>query len=347
MPSLPKMECLDAEWRQNYERDLVSVIIPTYNRAGVVVNAVASALSQSWPKVQVIVIDDGSKDGTATVLEGIPGITVIHQSNQGVASARTAGLAVARGEYIASLDSDDVWHPGFLSTVIGLMRENGCDAGVAARERRVEGQLLPVRATPMECKFIPASAPFILLNPLELRALAMASVLSPNPGVVFHRRIMEAWPIRLRTIDDIGQHMRVILSHAPGAVFVTSPQWEVSPHGQDEFSIVGRNSRTDLGWRSYHELGVIEKESQSQLSRQERRVFARKRADWLAGDSAYPLSLNGRIFPALKAYFYALITDFRVGRCMGLVRGVARAVMMRRASRHSRMVSHTPSSISS
>ncbi len=329
------MEQLEPAWRQDFEPGLVSVIIPTYNRAGVVRHAIDSALAQSWPKVQVIVVNDGSKDDTISQLNSIRDIIVIHQANQGVAAARTAGLRAASGEYIASLDSDDVWRPNYLSTLIPLMLEHGCQAGIAAREKRISGRLTPVRATPIELKYVPSSEPFILLNSEEVRSLGMASVLLPNPGVVFHRQIVEPWPVGLRTIDDIGQHMSVILRHSPRAVLVPSPLWEVSPAGQDEESIVGRNQRSDLGWRTYRELTSIENEWRLHLTPQERRTFARKRADWLSGDSAYPLSLKGRIIPALHAYGVALGTDLNVRRVRDLAAGFVRALRARTLSHSS------------
>lgn len=323
------MKQLESAWRQDFEPGLVSVIIPTYNRARAVRHAIHSALAQCWRKVQVIVVNDGSRDDTVALLNGIADIIVIHQANQGVAAARTAGLEAARGEYIASLDSDDVWHPNYLSTLIPLMLRHRCQAGIAAREKRVAGNLVPVRATPVELKYVPSSQPFILLGSEELRSLGMASVLLPNPGVVFHRQVVEPWPAGLRTIDDIGQHMSVLLRHAPRAVLVPAPLWEVSPCGQDEESIVGRNQRADLGWRTYRELGSIENEWRAHLTPGEQRTFARKRADWLSGDSAYPLSLNGRIIPALHAYWVALGTDPTLRRVRDLAAGFARAVKAR------------------
>lgn len=90
----------------------VSVIIPAYNASRTIVETVKSALSQSVPPLEVIVVNDGSTDNTAELLAQFG--TTIHtilKPNGGVSSARNAGLAVAKGEYIAFLDSDDVWHP--------------------------------------------------------------------------------------------------------------------------------------------------------------------------------------------------------------------------------------------
>jgi len=93
---------------------LVSVIIPTYNRAGIVSRAVQSVLDQTFRDFELIVVDDGSTDQTADVLsryETLPGVSIITQKNKGVSSARNAGLTAASGQLIAFLDSDDYWLP--------------------------------------------------------------------------------------------------------------------------------------------------------------------------------------------------------------------------------------------
>lgn len=89
----------------------VSVVIPTYNRAGKVRNAIESALAQTVTDVEVIVVDDGSSDDTGKILEEVFGdrIRYYAQVNQGVSVARNKGVEEARGEWIAFLDSDDFW----------------------------------------------------------------------------------------------------------------------------------------------------------------------------------------------------------------------------------------------
>jgi glycosyltransferase involved in cell wall biosynthesis len=90
----------------------ISVIIPTYNYARFLGEAIDSALAQTLEPLEVMVVDDGSTDGTAEVLASYgERIRVIRQKNAGVAMARNAGIAAARGDYLAFLDSDDAWYP--------------------------------------------------------------------------------------------------------------------------------------------------------------------------------------------------------------------------------------------
>jgi glycosyltransferase involved in cell wall biosynthesis len=106
---------------------LVSVIIPTFDRGHVLRETVDSVLAQTHRDLEVIVIDDGSSDGTrelvASTFGDDPRVHYHYQANAGVASARNAGLDLATGEYIAFLDSDDAWKPWHLSLLLaGLDR---------------------------------------------------------------------------------------------------------------------------------------------------------------------------------------------------------------------------------
>lgn len=106
-------------------RPLVSVIVPAYNSAAYIRKALDSILEQDYPNKEVIVVDDGSSDGTRDVLAAYGDqIQVIHQENAGSAVARNQGLRAAAGDYIAFLDSDDVWLPGKLTAQVAYMERN-------------------------------------------------------------------------------------------------------------------------------------------------------------------------------------------------------------------------------
>jgi glycosyltransferase involved in cell wall biosynthesis len=102
---------------------LLSVVIPTWNRARMVCEAVESALSQRAGQIEVIVVDDGSTDDTADVLARVFGsrIRLLRlPERRGVGAARNAGVRLARGELLAFLDSDDLWLPGKLDAELGV-----------------------------------------------------------------------------------------------------------------------------------------------------------------------------------------------------------------------------------
>lgn len=100
----------------------ISVIVPTYNCAKYLGQAIESILTQSIPAFEVIVIDDGSSDDTRSVLSAFQNqISVIHQKNKGVSSARNTGISAANGDWIAFLDSDDIWLPNKLELFVEAM----------------------------------------------------------------------------------------------------------------------------------------------------------------------------------------------------------------------------------
>jgi glycosyltransferase involved in cell wall biosynthesis len=104
---------------------LVTVLIPTYNRAYCLGRAIDSALAQTYPHVEVVVVDDGSTDSTPdlvrTAYGSDPRVRYLPKKNGGVSSARNHGLRAARGDYVAFLDSDDVWKPWKLQAQVASL----------------------------------------------------------------------------------------------------------------------------------------------------------------------------------------------------------------------------------
>ena len=112
----------------------VSVIIPSYNYARFVREAVDSALAQPYRALEVIVVDDGSKDNTRAVMavyDGNPRVRYIPQANKGLPGARNTGIRAATGKYIAFLDADDVWEPEKIEQQLDLYEQHSEAAIVA------------------------------------------------------------------------------------------------------------------------------------------------------------------------------------------------------------------------
>ena len=114
---------------------IVSVIVPTYNRANYLGEALDSILGQTFADYEAIVVDDGSTDRTAELVRSVsdPRIRYVYQENQGVSSARNRGIREARGSYVAFLDSDDLWLPELLETATKVLVSDSTIGLVYAR----------------------------------------------------------------------------------------------------------------------------------------------------------------------------------------------------------------------
>ena len=116
----------------------VTAIIPAYNAAAFVRNAIDSALAQAWPNIEVLVIDDGSTDDTASILQAYgEAIRVVSPPNGGLSNARNRGIHEATGTYVAFLDADDRWLPGKIARQVQALTDNP-QAGFCSTVTQVE-----------------------------------------------------------------------------------------------------------------------------------------------------------------------------------------------------------------
>ncbi len=103
----------------------VSVVIPTFNRKDFVLEAIDSVVNQTVKPFEIIVVDDGSTDGTGDLIKKkYPDVVYIYQENRGVSAARNTGIKIAKGDYIALLDSDDLWKKKKLEKHMNFIKQN-------------------------------------------------------------------------------------------------------------------------------------------------------------------------------------------------------------------------------
>lgn len=183
---------------------LVSILIPAYNAERWIAETISSAIAQTWPATEIIVIDDGSSDGTLKVAQRYEshGVTVVTQSNRGASAARNAALSLARGDYIQWLDADDLLAPD----KIARQMERAGD-GTSSRI------LLSSRFTtfcyrPYSARFVPTTL-WCDLAPVEwfLRKFNDHVFMIPSAWLVSRRLTEEVgpWDERL-TLDDDGEY---------------------------------------------------------------------------------------------------------------------------------------------
>lgn len=117
---------------EQVERMMVSCLMAAHNAAGTIADSIASVRDQTWTDWELIIVDDGSTDGTAAVLAGIDDarVVVLRQEKGGPSAARNRAMAVARGEFVAPIDADDIWMPRKLELQVEALRRRP-DAAVA------------------------------------------------------------------------------------------------------------------------------------------------------------------------------------------------------------------------
>jgi glycosyltransferase involved in cell wall biosynthesis len=108
----------------NEEQPLVSVIIPVYNGARFLGAALESVFAQTYRPIEVIVVDDGSADDSGVIAQSFPEVRYVRQQNEGVAAARNNAIQIARGEFLAFLDQDDLWTPEKLKVQVDHLLNN-------------------------------------------------------------------------------------------------------------------------------------------------------------------------------------------------------------------------------
>ncbi len=262
---------MDRMANQLMDRPAVAVVIPTYDRAGTILRAVESVLAQDYAPLELVVVDDGSRDGTAELLAPLARagrLTLLLQPNLGVSAARNAGIRATAAPFIAFLDSDDEWRPGKIQAQVDFFRDHpDCDL-VQTREiwMRRGRRVNPGRRHQKK-------AGDIFIDSLSL------CLISPS-AVMLRRSLLDEVGLfdeNLPAAEDYDLWLRVLVGHPAGLI----EQDLVVRHG-------GRPDQLSAGhsldrWR----ILALEKILRRDLSPERRLAaeaeLARRRAVYLAG----------------------------------------------------------------
>jgi glycosyltransferase involved in cell wall biosynthesis len=208
---------------------LVSVIIPTYNRARKVQEAIESALQQTYTSIEIIVADDGSTDETEEVLKPYGNrIRYLKLPHGGQGYARSMGLQQAQGHYIANLDSDDLWESHFLETCMMHMMGREVDFVFANwKENDDAGNIIHRE---MECeilKLIDTDTGHVYLDAQQLRHYYLTGCSSPSSSFVIRRSSIPrcGWNSALRIGDDWCLLMDMIFTKNSTAIALKEELW--------------------------------------------------------------------------------------------------------------------------
>ena len=210
-------------------QELVTIIIPTYNREQKLPDAIESAINQTYKHIQIIVIDDGSVDNTAELIKQYPQVEYYYKKNGGQASARNLGLIHAKGTYVASLDSDDIWYPDFLKNSIEKLQAENLDFVFSNWDQQSKnGSTWDFLINdPFLVPFFKKEKDnWIVLEYKELRDLYIKSCPSPSSSLVIKRTsIISGWDEDMNIGDDWCMYLELILSKECRAAFTVNKLW--------------------------------------------------------------------------------------------------------------------------
>ena len=217
-------------------KPLVTVIIPTYNRADMVMHAIESVRNQQYSAIQLIVIDDGSTDGTRELLEHAPDLEYHYIPNGGQAAARNLALQYANGSLIATLDSDDRWNPDFLKLSVECLETNKLDFVFSnwTQINKVGQPFDFLTRDPFIKPYLKTGQAWnewILLSNDQLRSLYLVSCPSPSSAILMRKSsIVDGWNNLLRIGEDWSLYLDMILKKDAIGGFTLTKLWSKLSH---------------------------------------------------------------------------------------------------------------------
>lgn len=268
---------------------LVSVVIATWNTGEHLGETLDSVLAQSWPHLEVIVVDDGSTDLTPSVVQRfLPRIRYEPRPHGGLAAARNEGIRLARGEYIALLDADDLWHPEKLATQVGVALRHPasgmivCDASEFAGDQVLKESLLSpaLRRAVAESECGEATGDF------QAELIAANGIACPGQVLIPRRVLDEVGPFRDSGAQDYDCYLRIsqrfpITVHGDCHV-----RWRYRPD-----SMSGERLGRDIRWGLFT-VPVLQ--AHRRRCRPEHRGLLDARITELVTDTGYRIMLGGR-----------------------------------------------------
>jgi glycosyltransferase involved in cell wall biosynthesis len=262
----------------------VSIVMPAYQAERFVGAAVSSALWQTYPNLELVVVDDGSTDGTARIVEAHEGpIKLVRQENRGVGAARNAGVAAATGELVTYCDADDILLPRHVEALVATFESSGGGLATANSYWLLPGGIHPSKMR-YKGKFPPPEAQRLAIleqNFVSTMTLFRRTLVDEIGGMDESRRLGEDWDFWLRAI--FTGH-RVALQREPLSLY----RW-----GEESLSADWQAMDADIEHR-YDDL-----DRRVELTDDEREYVRRRRA------GPGPQRLGRRGDEALRAGRYA------------------------------------------
>ena len=217
---------------------MIDVILPTHNRAYCLERSIHSILSQTYPDLRLMIIDDGSTDETKKIIETFQKdsrVNYLHQVNQGVSAARNLGIRHAHGEWIAFLDSDDEWLPNKLETQVKYLQEHPTCRFVHSDEIWMRNG---VRVNPK--KKFDKSSDELFRRSLETCLISPSTVVMKKDLCLLHGLFNEAFVV----CEDYDLWLKILATEEVGFI----PEFLIKKYGGHEDQLSTRFPAMDF-WR--------------------------------------------------------------------------------------------------
>lgn len=289
---------------------LVSAIMPVYNGERFLAEAIDSALAQTWPNLEIIVVDDGSRDGSGALADRYAGahagrVRVIHQENRGLPLARNAAIAAARGRYLALLDADDVWLPHHIERCVAVLEDDSSVGLVHANTEDIDGA---GRHLGMQ------SARWTGTRLDAYREVFLRRQHVSCPTAVFRRSIVAtvgAFDAAFNRLGCEDRDMWLRIASATSLVYLDEVQALYRIHGNN------MSANRERMWQARRLL--VDKHAVCARGR----ALRRRALAAIDADRGHELAMEAPARPALAAFVHALARDpMRIDAWKGLLRRI-------------------------
>ncbi len=295
-------------------KPLVSILIPAYNAGPWIGDTIKSALNQTWPRKEIIVVDDGSRDETVAIARQFTSndVTVISQENQGASAARNKALQLCQGDYIQWLDADDLLAPDKIQRQIAVTKNS------ESKLRLISCEWGYFMYRPKKAQFVPSSL-WCDLSPLEWLLRKWEENLHMQTATwLVSRELTSAagpWDTRLLVDNDGEYFFRIVRSSdgvqfVPGArVFYRACPNSVSYIGQSDKKIEAKllGAKLQIGYLRAMEDSDRVRAACVKYLQTWLRNFYPNRPDLMQEAQELANSLGGRLSPPRASWKYAWI----------------------------------------
>jgi glycosyltransferase involved in cell wall biosynthesis len=230
-------------------KPLVSILIPAYNSGEWIAETLRSSLAQTWERKEIIVVDDGSTDGTLEIARQFEhaNVQVVTQKNQGAAAARNTAFSLSQGDYIQSLDADDLLSPDKISRQMALLET------VSSRRTLLSSAWAYFMYRPSRATFLPNPL-WCDLSPVDWLVRKMGQNLHMQTATwLVSRELAEAagpWDPTM-FVDDDGEYFCRVLLASDGVRFVPEAKVYYRAAGTGSLSYIGHSDKKlEAQWRS-------------------------------------------------------------------------------------------------